>query len=491
MSKGIVLYTDGGCRPNPGFAGSGIHGYMFEEIEPKKGAGQAANVLTAEGYMLKTDYSEVEKTVKQVTPVEYYDGFMAYGGTYTNNFAELNATVGALEFAAGKEVQKIIIITDSEYVRNGVERWLAQWEKSNWTLRDGSPVKNVDSWKRMQAIRGELKEKGVELDCQWIRGHEGFLGNEKADRLATLGVMYSRDNRRDYRTMETTPADGYWKADNERHPFISSRNIYINTGAGLHVPGLYYTGDHGSEDDMFCKRISDGSYAIAKLATPDPTVERVISHMQQLSEGEESLAILRLDQIFRPDTHGEVSAWGSLAMMRPDTSRLDLYCLDHTPDDPHPMTRELRPAKLAMRAVETTALLEEKLNDFLTNNGRVVATDLTSILYETETKTPKKGDPVTVMKFMAKFNVGFTALPVEARFRGPDGVDKTAPVILSMGIDMLPRNPLKRLEEMNPVVTLITWADSEDVFRYATVIQAGDDVGIWAGVYSNIRIIQN
>jgi hypothetical protein len=186
-----------------------------------------------------------------------------------------------------------------------------------------------------------------------------------------------------------------------------------------------------------------------------------------------------------------VSAWGSLAMMRNDLDRLDLYCLDHTPADPKPMSREFKPAKLAWRAVETTALLEEKLHDFMTKNGKVQVTDLTAILYETTEKAPKKGaEPVKTMKFNSKFNVGFAALPVEARFKGPDGLEKTAPVILSLGVDMLPRNPLKRLEEKFPVVSLITWADSDDVFRYATVIEADGDIGIWAGVYSNIRVIQ-
>lgn len=489
MAKGIVFYTDGGARPNPGFAGSGMHGYYFEKEEPKKGAGQAENVLTADGYVLKKEMAEMPVVIPQVTPIEYYDGFAAYADTLTNNFAELNAVCEALEFSLSRDVNEITVITDSEYVRKGIEGWIVVWEKNNWTLRDGSPVKNVDSWKRLEAIRVALKEKSVTLNCQWVRGHNDNLGNEKADKLATLAVMHSRNNRQNFVTFETKPAEGYWKADNERHPFISSRNIYINTGVGLHEPGTYYTGDHGNEDDMYCKRISDGSYAMILLKQPDPTVEKVIKVMQDMAEGEESLAILRLDNIFRPETHKEVAAWGSLAMVRNDPSRLDLYCLDHTSEDPHPMTRELRPAKLAMRAVETTAMLEEKLYDFLNSTGKVVSTDLTSILYETEIKTPKKGEPITVMKFKSDFNVGFTALPVEARFRDPSGVEKTAPVILSMGIDMLPRNPLKRLEELNPVVTLITWSESEDVFRYATVIQAGEDVGIWAGIYSNIRVV--
>ncbi len=490
MKKGLVLYTDGGARPNPGFGGSGIHGYMFLEEVPKKGAGQGSNILTAEGYVQKSEIPEMVVSPVEVTPIEYYDGFVSFADAITNNVAELAATTKALIHAKSLNVESVFIQTDSEYVRKGVEGWINIWQKSGWKTRDGSEVKNVEVWKELAAAREELQNRGVKVEVKWVRGHNGNLGNEKADRLATLGVMKSRAERRDFATLETTPADGYWKTDNERHPFISSRNIYFNTGEDRHDPGTYYTGDHGSEDDVYCKRTSDGSYAMIMLKTPDPLVETVIKRQQEMASGDEHLCMIRLDNVFRPDTFNEVVAWGSLAMVQNDHDRLDLYCLDHSKDDPRPMTREFKPAKLAMRAVETTAMLEEKLNDFLSNNGRIQVTDLTSILYEKVTKPSKKGEPTVSMKFNAKFNVGFAALPVEARFKGPDGVDKTAPIILSLGIDMLPRNPLKRLEDLSPVVSLITWSDSDDVFRYATVIQAGEDVGIWAGVYSNIRIIQ-
>ena len=59
MKKGLVLYTDGGCRPNPGYGGSGIHGYLYTEEVPKKGAGQGLNILTAEGYVVKSEVPDM------------------------------------------------------------------------------------------------------------------------------------------------------------------------------------------------------------------------------------------------------------------------------------------------------------------------------------------------------------------------------------------------------------------------------------------------
>jgi ribonuclease HI len=492
MKQGIVLYTDGGARPNPGFAGSGIHGYVFSEEAPKKGAGQGSNILTTEGYVLKSEVPNMAIQPVEVTPLNYIDGFLSFDRPVTNNVAELVGATEALIYAKEFVVDRVLLRCDSEYVRKGLEGWIRLWSKNNWMQRDGvTPVKNKEEWIRLDEARNLLEARGTVVEVKWVKGHNDDLGNELADRLATLGVMKSRSGAGAFRVMELSPADGYWKYDQERHPFIASRNIYFNTGYGQHKPGTYFTGDHGTEDDMFAKRISDGAYAMIVLKEPDPVVEKVIGIQQEMAEHHENLVMMRLDNLFRADTHKEVSAWGSLAMMRNDVDRLDLYCLDHHPEDPRPMTREFRPAKLAWRAVETTAMLEEKLNDYLSKNGKVEATDLTAILYETSEKAPKKGaELVKTMKFNSQFNVGFAALPVEARFRGPDGVLKTAPVILSLGIDMLPRNPLKRLEELMPVVTLITWSDSDDVFRYATVIEADGNVGIWAGVYSNIRVIQ-
>ena len=192
MKKGLVLYTDGGCRPNPGYGGSGIHGYLYTEEVPKKGAGQGLNILTAEGYVVKSEVPDMLIPPVEVTPIEYYDGFVSFSNAITNNVAELTATTEALIHAKNMNVDRVLIQTDSEYVRKGVEGWIKIWPKNNWLLRDSTPVKNADVWKRLVATKNELEERGVIVEVKWVRGHDGLLGNEMADRLATIGVMKSR-----------------------------------------------------------------------------------------------------------------------------------------------------------------------------------------------------------------------------------------------------------------------------------------------------------
>jgi hypothetical protein len=87
------------------------------------------------------------------------------------------------------------------------------------------------------------------------------------------------------------------------------------------------------------------------------------------------------------------------------------------------------------------------------------------------------------------YNVGFAALELDVNYKSDDGI-LAAPVILTLGIDLLDRNALKKLEIYNPKVTIISWLEAPGVFRYATVIEANEDVGIWAGCYSNLRIVK-
>ncbi|PHS71462.1 MAG: ribonuclease HI [Methylophaga sp.] len=95
----------------------------------------------------------------------------------TNNRMEMMAVIAALE--ALTQPCKVKITTDSQYVMKGMMEWLPGWKKRNWKTAGRKPVKNVDLWQRM--------EKAAEqhtLEWEWVRGHQGHPGNERADKLA-------------------------------------------------------------------------------------------------------------------------------------------------------------------------------------------------------------------------------------------------------------------------------------------------------------------
>ena len=99
----------------------------------------------------------------------------------TNNRMELTAAIEALK--ALNEPCRISLTTDSTYVKDGITQWLTNWKRNGWKNAAKKPVKNQDLW---QALDHESARH--EIDWCWGKGHSGHPKNERADRLAKLGM---------------------------------------------------------------------------------------------------------------------------------------------------------------------------------------------------------------------------------------------------------------------------------------------------------------
>ena len=95
----------------------------------------------------------------------------------TNNQMELTAVIRAL--TAAHKHNEIEIHTDSQYVKNGMEKWIVKWKKNNWKTADKRPVKNQELWKKLDELASNIKIHWV-----WVRGHNGEEFNERVDELA-------------------------------------------------------------------------------------------------------------------------------------------------------------------------------------------------------------------------------------------------------------------------------------------------------------------
>jgi ribonuclease HI len=101
----------------------------------------------------------------------------------TNNRMEMMAVIQALSIL--KRPCQVTLYVDSQYVLKGITEWLAGWKAKGWKTAAKQPVKNVDLWQQLDHV---VSSKGHAIEWQWVKGHAGDPGNERADVLANMGV---------------------------------------------------------------------------------------------------------------------------------------------------------------------------------------------------------------------------------------------------------------------------------------------------------------
>ena len=137
----VEIFTDGACRGNPGPGGWGV--------------------------LLR--YNNTEKTLSG-SEMET-----------TNNRMEMTAVIEALK--ALKRPCKVAITTDSQYVKNGITQWIAQWKQRGWRTANKKPVKNQELWQSLDELVSQH-----EISWHWVKGHSGHRENEMADQLANEAI---------------------------------------------------------------------------------------------------------------------------------------------------------------------------------------------------------------------------------------------------------------------------------------------------------------
>ena len=133
----ITIYTDGACSGNPGIGGWGV--------------------------VILVNKDEI---------------FLNGGdNNTTNNKMELTAAIEALKHFEKRE--EITLITDSKYVKDGIQSWIKNWKTNNWKTKSKKPVKNKELWIELDDL---ITKHNV--NWEWVKGHGGNKYNEKADYLA-------------------------------------------------------------------------------------------------------------------------------------------------------------------------------------------------------------------------------------------------------------------------------------------------------------------
>jgi ribonuclease HI len=144
----VELFTDGACLGNPGPGGWGAL-LRFDGREKELSGGEAQT---------------------------------------TNNRMELMAAIAGLE--ALKRPCDVVLTTDSQYVKLGVEQWMARWRANGWRTSDRKPVKNQDLWERLSIALADHR-----VTWHWVKGHAGHAENERVDVLARDAALAMRGQK--------------------------------------------------------------------------------------------------------------------------------------------------------------------------------------------------------------------------------------------------------------------------------------------------------
>jgi ribonuclease HI len=141
----VTLYTDGACKGNPGPGGWGI-------------------VLLAGRHRLERSGAEPQTT---------------------NNRMELRAAIEGLR--ALKRPCRVTVVTDSEYLRNGITSWIRTWQRNGWLTKDRQPVKNAELWRELLDLVARH-----EVTWRWTKGHAADAENNRCDELANAAITAAR-----------------------------------------------------------------------------------------------------------------------------------------------------------------------------------------------------------------------------------------------------------------------------------------------------------
>lgn len=188
----LVCYTDGSAQPNPGNAGYGLFGYVLKPSKKPKSVNWPLNnnfKITSKGIKPKT--FKLDENYEVLDIVDHIGSINDRNGT--NNQGELLGFTQALITAFERDdVSHLHIITDSQYVLNGFEKFLKNWERNGFKTKNDEPVKNEQFWRNISKLKGDLETKGVKVTHEWVKGHNDEIGNEIADTYALIGMNYSR-----------------------------------------------------------------------------------------------------------------------------------------------------------------------------------------------------------------------------------------------------------------------------------------------------------
>ncbi len=454
----LIMYTDGSANPNPGLIGSASHGYVYENYSEKKFE-LFENVLTDKGYLKEIELKESD--AKLVEPLYFIEKNCSFSHDASNNYAEVFALKQILDWIKDSNVKfkSILIYTDSMYVVNKIN-----------SIKEGklSDSSNKEIWDEVSKLYINIEN----ITIEWVKGHNGHLGNVIADFSAS--IARNNSHKGIYGCKEKViSAKEIFSDKIDIHPLLCFNNLVINNKSmpTNQSPTLYYMYNTDLPDNLIGKANAKSNYAIVCLDEPVNVIEEIKTRQIE-ARFYNAIMLLKLNKVKTKKYYPRLNTCAFNSLNNKGFTNTLVFI------DNEVITQEINPPGLLMRALEHYDFLTDILININNNSDSIIVIDVTHYFYESQ-EIKKK----IKTKLKDSFVVGFKDLDVSIKLN-----DKNVNVPLVLGEDMPNRNVLKSIENTNPKISLVLWNRSEKSYGYSIYIKSNDSYSIWSNMSTN-RVI--
>lgn len=503
---GLVFYSDGGglTGENP-VASYGLHGVLYIDNETKQGLGGVPkHMLTQLGYAhndtMKAEqpyidpYGEDTRAMEKenyriVTPIFYIEALGSVKDG-TNNIGELMGTIRGFQIATYllREldcIKRIHFRIDSKYVIQAISR-LDILRNNGWKKSNGDEIKNKELIQFLDSTYTEtgMYLKGVKVSIQWVAGHAEWVGNIRADKLASTGLVGAR-NRYFFDEAVISPAKGFWNTKVKPHYFFADARIYTRIDLLPNEDNrTLYIGTH-KEDNRVAQNSGDFFQAVVRLPVIPEVIDRIThiaSRFDDLDDGNaiNGLYSGQLNTLLDSNYTDYITCHnGALLSMNKFTREI------YSPD------KKLLLSRLPLDG--TSQMLVDRLNRMegildTIGEGNLPAhwhlNDVTDKFY----KVTEKKNGSKELKFILA-NEDCINFDVELRNVGESPntvITKSTTAPITFGVVAPQRRTFGGIRDENPTVSILTiWHDPAS-FEFFTIVKLdGGAIGIWGNMASN------
>ena len=463
----VIAYGDGSAWPNPGYYGSGVHGYIYDvdAIGSKSGDIPPHNIISTEGYIERALITPITE-YKTVLPHTYFNLSHGYKGIGTNNMGEVLALINTINTLHEKSIPftELKFMTDSTYVLTIVKH-IQEDKERTWYRQDRV---NISLWLELELLLKDLDTRKITLSMRKVKGHSTELGNHLADRLAYLArYQTSMESTKDFVCADFRTSAKYWKPKFDKHPLLGFNQLFFTNGdAKKHLDRYKYAVMDYSKDIEKGKMSNEVMFGAVLLKEPLPLVDEVMDAYNDFTKILSTVSMVNLTNIYKQKHMLLADIFGDLIYDYNPRNRM-MRCVEEDV-----IANTVFPPGLANNSLKNTNKLFDVLDEY-TNNKELsknrVFKDITDVFFDKESK-----------KNSLKFKLGVKVFDVTYTYKD---IERKLPLVGKR--DILDRNHLKKLEKLNPKITLVLTEVKDNFVEYHIIIETTDDIACYCNFYVN------